>query len=182
MLDCFLRKQVSVPQGAERVVNAPNEIRLWSVRPWEMVFWPANMAVVLVGSVVHAIWLAAEKDWAGAAFYALAAVLLWRFGRIVTVRIGVTPEEILVRRALGSRVERISTQDVSRCVMQPGGKGLILYQQKRWLPPAWIVSQGKIPIGYPSAAWVELTAEVRRVFEPQRKWEERPWWRPAHPL
>ena len=104
-------------------MNAPNEIRLWSVRPWEMVFWRVNMAVVLVGS----------------------------FGRIITVRIGVTPEEILVRRALGSRVERISTQDVSRCVMQPAGKGLILYQRRRWLPPVWVVSQGKIPIGYPSA-------------------------------
>lgn len=160
-------------------------IRWWSVRPWELWFWRWDLWTVLAGCPVVTLMSAIEKEWPLVVFMPVACLLAWRFGRTITLQIGVLPDAIVVRRALSFGLERLPINDIKRCVTWrrlAREEAIVLYQTEWWRPPIVMVTGPFPPMGYPYLEWGSLKEALRSTFEPIGKWQKRPWWRPGRML
>ena len=153
-----------------------NEIRWWWANALTRWFYSIDLWVVLIGLPFMALQLDFPL-----VFAVLAAVIFWRFGRVLTLGVVLLPDRLLVKRCLSFGREAIAPESVRRCVFYRHlfSDAIVIYQHPRWGPPVLLVSGPGI--GYPGADWQELTAALRGIFEPQGKWERRPWWRQPNP-
>jgi hypothetical protein len=148
-----------------------NEIRWWWANAFTRWFYPIDLWVVMIGLS----FMALQRDFP-LAFAVLAAVFLWRFGRVLTLGVALLPDRLLVKRCLSLGPETIPLDSVHRCVFHRHlfSEMIVIYQRPRWRPPVSLVSGPGI--GWPSADWQKLSVALREIFEPQGKWERRPWW------
>jgi hypothetical protein len=104
---------------------------------------------------------------------------VWLPGRRELLGIGMSEQQISVRRALSLGVEHPPIESIRPFVLQRGPLGaerIALYQRQPWRVPMHIGRGGILASGMGLSDWGSLKEALRRVFEPLGKWEERPWW------
>jgi len=160
------------------------EIRWFRVRLWERWLVTPYFFIALAIFPAGGTMSLRDPGWPLALAFLGATLFCYRLGRTCMLGIAVLPRHLMVKRALSLGVEHVKLQDVSNCVFQQhfAAGWIVVRFTSGWRPPCYLEMKRIPPSGFRPDDWRGLVSELRAVFQPLGKWEERPWWRPTWSL